>query len=102
MKNYTKKIILLSDILINPKNPRFDPVTNQTKAIQLMLDEKEAEIKKLAKDIIEKGLNPTKNLIMLHKNNKFLTMEGNRRIICLRLLNNPSITQNADLREFFS
>ena len=101
MKNYTKKIILLSDILINPKNPRFDPVTNQTKAIQLMLDEKEAETKKLAKDIIEKGLNPTKNLIMLHKNNKFLTMEGNRRIICLRLLNNPSITQNADLREFF-
>lgn len=102
MRKFSRKTILLSNILVNPKNPRFEPVTNQTKAIQLMLTEKESEIKKLAKDIIEKGLNPSKNLIMLqHKNGKFLTMEGNRRIVSLRLLNNPSLTQNVELREFF-
>ncbi len=46
MKKFSRKFISLSDILINPKNPRFDPVSNQTQAIQLMFTEKESEIKK--------------------------------------------------------
>ena len=33
---------------------------------------------------------------------KFLTLEGNRRIISLKLLNDPTKTNNSDLREFFS
>jgi hypothetical protein len=98
---FSRKTILLSNILINPKNPRFDPVSNQTKAIEQMLDEKEPEIKKLAEDILEKGLNPSKNLIVLEKNNKFLTLEGNRRIISLKLLQNPRLSKDQDLRKFF-
>lgn len=101
MKKFSRKLIPLSDILINPENPRFEPVSNQTQAIQKMLTEKEIEIKNLAEDIMEKGLNPSKNLIMLQKNDKFLTMEGNRRIVCLKLLNNPSLSENKELREFF-
>ncbi len=102
MTKYSKKLILLSDILINPKNPRFEPVLNQKQALQLMIIEKESEIKKLGKDIIEKGMNPSKNLIVIQKNNKYLTLEGNRRIISLKLLNNPGLTDNKEMREFFS
>ena len=101
MKKFSKKIILLSDILVNSKNPRFDSVSSQTQAIQKMLTEKESEIKHLAEDIMEKGLNPSKNLFMLQKNEKFLTMEGNRRIVCLKLLNDPNLSGNPELREFF-
>ena len=48
--------------LVNPKNPRFDPLSSQAQAIQKMLTEKESEIKYLAEDIMEKGLNPSKNV----------------------------------------
>jgi len=98
----SRKFILLSDILVNPKNPRFDPVSNQTQSIQLMIAEKEPEIKKLGQDIIEKGINPSKNLIMIQKNDKFLTLEGNRRIVALKLLNNPKLSNNEEIRKFFS
>ncbi len=99
---FLRKTILLSDILINPKNPRFDPVSNQTECIQLMITEKESELKKLANDILEKGINPSKNLIMIQKQSKFLTLEGNRRIVSLKLLNNPTLSKNNQVREFFS
>lgn len=101
MKKFTRKSIPLIDILINPKNPRFEPVTNQIDAIQLMLTEKESEIKKLSEDIAEKGLNPSKNMIMFQKNGKFFTLEGNRRIVSLKLLHNPNLAKNQELREFF-
>ena len=102
MKKSSQKIISVSEILVNPKNPRFDPVTNQNEAIQLMLKEEGIGIKKLAEDIIAHGPNPTKNLAVLSKNGKFLTLEGNRRIVALKLLNDPSKSIDQDFREFFS
>ena len=102
MKKPVRQVIPISNLLVNPGNPRFEPVKNQQEAIELMLDKKGSEIKKLATDIIKNGLNPSKNLIVVKsKNNKFLTLEGNRRVICTMLLNNPNKTTNPDLREFF-
>ena len=76
----TRKIIPISQLLINPNNPRFESVENQQVAIETMLNKKGSEIKRLAKDIVTNGLNPSKNLMVLEsKNNKFLTLEGNRR-----------------------
>ena len=44
MNKGTRKTISINDILVNPKNPRFEPVKNQKEAIELMLTEKEKEI----------------------------------------------------------
>jgi len=95
-------MIPISELLVNPDNPRFDSVVNQKEAIEKMLDEKGPEIKKLAQDIIDHGINPTKSLAVLASSNgKFVTLEGNRRVVSLILLNEPTKTKNLDFREFF-
>ncbi len=102
MQKHTRKVIPITSILINPENPRFEPVKNQNEAIELMLTEKESEIKKLTEDIIHNGLNPLKNIMVSPYEKRFLTLEGNRRVVCLKLLNDPKKTNNLDMREFFS
>lgn len=101
MAKIKHKQIPILEILVNRENPRFDPVQNQDKAIQLMLKEEESSIKKLAKNIATHGLNPTKRLAVMSKNGKFLTLEGNRRVVALKLLNAPNTTSNQEIREFF-
>jgi len=95
------KTIDISELLVNPKNPRFSPVTNQNEAIQLMLKQEGASIKNLAEDIISHGPNPTKNIAVVSKNGKFLTLEGNRRVVALKLLNDPRKAEDQEFREFF-
>ena len=103
MKKPAQKLISISDLRINPNNPRFESVTNHNKALELMLEKKNSEIKKLAQDIIEHGMfNPSKNLMVIKsKNDKYTTLEGNRRVTAAILLHNPKKIKNQDLREFF-
>ena len=102
MKKPIRKTIPISELLVNTDNPRFESVTNQNQAIELMADEQGSEIKELAQDVIEHGLNPSKNLIVIEsKNGKFLTLEGNRRLVSVTLLNNPNKTKDIELREYF-
>ena len=93
----------LKEILLNTSNPRFDPVNGQVEAINKMLDVQKTEIKNLAKDIAKNGLNPS-NIIIVYKysNNKFITLEGNRRVVCLLLLSDPTKTSNRKMESFFS
>ena len=102
MSQPQKKTINISNMLLNPNNPRFEPVKDQNTALEIMLEKKESEIKKLAQDIINHGINPTKNvLVVKSKNNKFLVLEGNRRITSLILLNKPAKIKDEKLRKFF-
>ena len=93
----------IDSILVNNENPRFDPVVDQEAAIDMMLNVQGAEMKNLARDIAENGLNPASIIIVSkYSKNKFITLEGNRRIICLRLLHDPINTSNNEMRIFFS
>ena len=66
-----------------------------------MLDNEEDTIKKLAQDIIEHGLNPTESLVVYNQNGKYLIQEGNRRVVALKLLNNPDLVSDSRLHKFF-
>ena len=102
MSQPRRQSINISDILINPCNPRFEPVKGQKAALEIMLEEKKLEIKALTQDIINHGINPTKNvLVVKSKNKKFLVLEGNRRAVSLMLLNNPDKAKDKKLRKFF-
>ena len=102
MSQPQKKDVNISDMLLNHNNPRFEPVKDQKAALKIMLEKKEPEIKELAQDIINHGINPTKNILVVKStDSKFLVLEGNRRIISLILLNNPIKTKDKNLRKFF-
>ncbi|MDQ0287811.1 hypothetical protein J2Z49_002944 [Desulfofundulus luciae] len=88
------KLIPLTSLLVNTENPRYEMVSNQQEAIQLMIEEQKDKLVKLAEDILANGLNPS-DLIMVtpyEKNeSQFVVLEGNRRIVALKLLNNPNL-----------
>jgi hypothetical protein len=91
------KVIKLVDLLINTENYRFEPVSSQKEAIDLMIENQDEKLYKLAEDIIIHGLNPN-DIIQVspsrHEKNKYNILEGNRRVVSMKLLNNPDLIEN--------
>jgi hypothetical protein len=93
-RHYVYQGIKISDLLLNSENPRFDPVKHQTEATRSMLEDQKDKLITLAKHIIEFGLNPTDIPLIKPLDEKWLVLEGNRRVTVLKLLNDPELIQN--------
>jgi len=92
----TKKINL-TDLHANTENYRFEPVASQKEAIDQMVNDQGEKLFHLAEHIIENGLNPNDKIQTVtssHDKTKFNVVEGNRRTISLKLLNNPDLIDN--------
>lgn len=97
-----KKVIPISKILVNTENPRFEPVKDQQEALDLMLSKAGKAVLNLAKDIAQHGLNPSKRLMVIELGDgNFLPLEGNRRIVALKLLHDPEQATNKSFTEKF-
>lgn len=98
----TKTTIPITKLLVNPENPRFEPVKNQTDAIDLMISKAGTNVFNLAKDIAQHGLNPSKSLMVIPaEDGQFLPLEGNRRVVALKLLHNPEQTTDQKISNKF-
>jgi hypothetical protein len=93
-KSYAYQEIKISDLLLNSENPRFDPVKHQTEAIRAMIEDQKDKLITLARHIIEFGLNPTDIPLIKPSHEKWLVLEGNRRVTTLKLLNDPELIQD--------
>jgi len=86
--------IKLVDLLVNTENYRFDSVASQKESIDIMVEDQHDKLFRLAEHIIENELNPN-DIIQVspssHDKSKFNVLEGNRRVIVLKLLNNPDL-----------
>lgn len=90
MDSHRKADIKLGELLVNPENYRFDKVDNQQEAMIIMLRTQKDKILKLARDIARRGLNPTRRLVVKEVGvDRYIILEGNRRITALKLMNNP-------------
>jgi hypothetical protein len=88
------KIIPVVDLNVNTENYRFEPVASQKEAIDRMVENQGDKLYNLAKDILENGLNPNDKVqiaISSHDKTKFNVLEGNRRVVSLKLLLNPEL-----------
>jgi len=95
-----KKILGLAvtSIDLDLENPRFEgqEINSQREAIDalLSLPRMDEKIARLTKHIIEKGIDPTElPLVLKHpeKNKRYVVVEGNRRILALKILLNPNL-----------
>jgi hypothetical protein len=61
--------------------------------MQKILNEQKVRLVNLAESISQKGLNPMDRLLVLRssRQGKFVIVEGNRRLLALKLLKNPSL-----------
>ena len=88
------KEILLTDLLVNSENYRFEVLGGQKEAIDKMIANQEEKLFNLAEHILAYGLNPNDNVQVIESNHdkgKFIVVEGNRRVITLKILTNPDL-----------
>ncbi len=91
MDGHRKADIELDKLLVNPENYRFETVKDQQEAMLIMLRLQKDKILKLARDVAQRGLNPTRRLVVKEADGgKYVILEGNRRITALKLMSNPA------------
>lgn len=86
--------VKLADLLVNIENPRFEPVQSEQEAIIEMAKNQRNKLIKLGQSIVKDGLNPSELPIIipsLFDEDKFVVLEGNRRISVLKIIQNPDI-----------
>lgn len=86
------KIIKISDLRINEENPRDESQENEEAAIKILF-KNEKKLFNLMKSIAENGYEISERIIVVEHEmpNKYLVMDGNRRVTCVKLLNNPDL-----------
>ena len=92
------KELHLVDLLVNTENYRFEPVGSQKEAINKMIEDQYEKLFHLAEHIVENGLNPNDKVQVIvsnHDKTKYNVVEGNRRTVALKLLNNPDLIESA-------
>ncbi|WP_407965869.1 ParB N-terminal domain-containing protein [Bartonella sp. C271] len=93
----TKKISL-KKLKLDLKKPRIPRCATEKDAINFLC--KTEQISELAKDIAENGISPCEKLIVLQDEKKYIVAEGNRRLVALKLLDNPNLTPEPLLKTF--
>lgn len=86
------KTIKITNLLINVNNPRYESQQSQKDALEMIILEQKDKIYNLASDILEHGLNPLDVILVTpNSSNRYLVLEGNRRVTALKLLQNPML-----------
>ncbi len=96
----TYKQIDLGALSVNRANDRHGELENETYAIAWLFANREAHMKKLAKDIVDQNgiLEPP---LVMPEGGSYIVYDGNRRVTCLKLIHNPASAPNVDLQEYF-
>lgn len=80
-------------LLIDPENPRLpQPNTGQREAQRALSQHLQRKILALAKHIVAHGMNPADLTIVMPTNDdlkRYVVLEGNRRLVALKALENP-------------
>jgi ParB-like chromosome segregation protein Spo0J len=97
------KILHITQLLLDPENPRHDVIQNQKEIIGQLLETE--KIDNLAKDIAEQGsLSPLESVGVIPLDNdgdEYIVLEGNRRICACILLNDPNLSPTDPIRDKF-
>lgn len=92
------RVIDLQDLTVNLENPRYPTRASQRDAIAKMAEHQGMKLVKLAEDIVENGLNPTRRfLVTPSADGGYTVLEGNRRIAALKLLTQPEFRTSLNL-----
>lgn len=90
----------LSSLIVNRANDRHGELENETAAIAWLFNEREQHMRNLTKDLVETGEIYEMPLVSPDKNN-FIVFDGNRRVTCLKLLDDPRRAPTSELQAFF-
>lgn len=104
MIDYSKwkeKRMNVSSLYLDHLNPRIttrDKGFTQNELINQLI--KRYKVYELAKSIANDGYFPEKNLIVFFEKNKYVVIEGNRRLAAVKTLINPDIVEEKERKKF--
>lgn len=82
-----KRKIKLSQIILDKQNPRFKSRDiNEENVADFMVKNKLSKTIDMVKDIIKNGLMPLDNIAVIKENNKYVALDGNRRLLALKII----------------
>lgn len=91
--------IPVADLLFDEENPRLaSPNQGQRETLRALAASQGQKLRALAADIVEYGLDPSELIIVTsleNSENRFIVLDGNRRLAALRLLENPDTVSGA-------
>ena len=94
-----RKEISLSDLRVNTENYRFEPLESEEESIDYMVADQKEKLLNLVKDILSHGFNPHEEIMVYPSSSqggKYVVLEGNRRVISLKLLKDPSLIRGKE------
>ncbi|MBK7141079.1 MAG: hypothetical protein IPH75_03230 [bacterium] len=93
--------IAVVDLLVDAQNPRFEKQNSQREAITKIVTEQGNKIVSLATHIAKNGLNQSELPIVTKEpgKDKYVVLEGNRRIAAIKLLSEPQLVNSLTIPE---
>jgi hypothetical protein len=92
--------ISVADLLFDVQNPRLaSPNQGQRETLRALATSQGPKLRALAEDIVTYGLDPSELTIVMASigdaENRFVVLDGNRRLAALRALENPDVVAGA-------
>lgn len=94
------RYIALDSLQVNRANDRHGELENETAAFAWLFNNLEQRMKNLANDIVTQGVIYEPPLVSPSEGH-FVVYDGNRRVTCLKLIQNPRKAPTIELQEFF-
>lgn len=98
------KTLKIESLELDLENPRITLATDQRDAMQKIISEQKVKLINLAESIAIRGFNPMDRCLVLRSDRragKFIVLEGNRRVLCAKLLKNPSLVITLEMPAAF-
>lgn len=95
------RAIPLENLLVNRANDRHGELENETAAIAWLFNNREQHMRNLTKDLVKTGEIYEPPLVA-PEGDKFIVFDGNRRVTCLKLLDDPRRAPTVELQQFYA
>jgi len=94
------KSLKIDSLELDLQNPRISVASDQRDAMQKIIDEQKSKLINLAESIAARGLSPMERVVVVGspiREGKFIVLEGNRRILCAKLLKKPALIPTLEM-----
>jgi hypothetical protein len=98
------KQLKIDSLELDPQNPRIPPATDQRDAMQKIISEQGVKLINLAESIAVRGFSPMDRCLVIGstvRSGKYVVLEGNRRVLCAKLLKKPTLIDTFEMPESF-
>ncbi|MET7777885.1 hypothetical protein ABZU94_28815 [Streptomyces mirabilis] len=100
MKQVSMHVASLTLDEINPRHAK--QTASLEESIAALLEKGPDKLLRLARDIMQHGVNPTELVVVMTDGDRNIVLEGNRRVAALKLLHKPHLAPTEQLQKKFA